>query len=362
MAEFNLSTSTTTDYATQVQNYSVDSEQLDGYGYQKETWYDFPDAHIQLGSYKNVPHLKSAMDALSIYAVGLGFTAKPSTLAQIKNFVGWGEDSFESILFNMQVQKKIYGDAFAEVIRDDKDKIVNLKPLDTGAMRTVVDSKGMIVRYEQREKNQKGTATKKFKPNQIFHLVNERVGDEIHGMSVVDSAKPILEAWMEAIEDERLIKHRDKALGIAYYKTDKTSRISYVNQQIEKAVNKGEMLGLPEDGAEIKEFPSKSTTNRLDWIRYLENAFYQAVKVPRVIATSEGFTEAGSKVGFLTFEPVYTREQTDMEADLWNQLAIKIKFNKPPSLQKNEQEDEQKNAGQVGFQPSDTTASVTRNE
>ena len=66
----------------------------------------------------------------------------------------------------------------------------------------------------------------------------------------------------EALEDERIIKHRDKALGIVYYKTNKTGKIAFVNSQIEKAVKKGEMVGMPEGSAEIKPYPSKSSEDR----------------------------------------------------------------------------------------------------
>jgi len=78
------------------------------------------------------------------------------------------------------------------------------------------------------------------------------------------------------------------------------------------------------------------------------------------MATSEGFTEAGGKVGFLTFEPIYTNEQTLLEADLRAQLAIEIKFNRPPSLSGVVSEDEEKNTGQLGIQPKDSEATITR--
>ena len=53
---------------------------------------------------------------------------------------GWGEDTFMSILWNMLVIKKIGGDAFAEIIRDEETgRILNIKPLDPSVITIVVD-------------------------------------------------------------------------------------------------------------------------------------------------------------------------------------------------------------------------------
>ena len=78
------------------------------------------------------------------------------------------------------------------------------------------------------------------------------------------------------------------------------------------------------------------------------------------MVTSEGYTEAGGKVGFLTFEPVYTWEQTQLEADLLSQLGWEIKFNRPPSLKDDFQAAEAANTGQVGFQPKETQINMQR--
>ncbi|KKK85236.1 hypothetical protein LCGC14_2775310 [marine sediment metagenome] len=98
----------------------------------------------------------------------------------------------------------------------------------------------------------------------------------------------------------------------------------------------------------------------MDWIRYLENFFYQTFGVPRIIATSEGVSEVGGKMGYLIFEPVYSREMSLLEEDLWNQVAIRIKFKRPLSLGGLVQEDEAKNTGQVAIQPNDVSATITR--
>ena len=76
----------------------------------------------------------------------------------------------------------------------------------------------------------------------------------------------------------------------------------------------------------------------------------------------EGFAEASSKTGFMSFDPVYTFQQVLLEADLWNQLALRVKFNRPPSLHGVMEENQEKNVGQVGIQPNDIQPGVNRSE
>ena len=121
------------------------------------------------------------------------------------------------------------------------------------------------------------------------------------------------------------------------------------------------MIGLPEGTAEIKPYPSKSSEDRQNWLQYLENLNYQTGGVPRSIATSDGTSEVGGKMGHVIFEPIYTKEQVDLERDLEIQQQIIITFNRPPSLGGLQpQLDEAKNTGQVNIQPNDVEASITR--
>ena len=72
------------------------------------------------------------MNALATWSLGRGFETDPDTQAILDGITGWGEDTFNSILWNMLVTKKVMGDAFAEIIRSDETgEIINIKPLDS---------------------------------------------------------------------------------------------------------------------------------------------------------------------------------------------------------------------------------------
>lgn len=363
MAEFDISKTTTTDMASKVTTYSVDSERTDGIETnQNETYWDNDKAAQYLGYYKKIPELKKAIDALAMWTSGKGYQAQSLRLeAILENIIGWGEDTFESIVWNLIVCKKVFGDAFAEIIRDEDNRLINLKVLDPSVIRIVVDKKGIVKRYEQYEKpNKKGTPIK-FQPHQILHLCNERIADEIHGTSIIEACEWVILARNEAMTDYRKVLHRNVVpVRIIEIDTEDTTKRNALITEYEDAINKGEVLIIPKGTVNIKD-NTINIQDPISWIRYLENFFYQALGIPKVVlGGSEEFTEASSKIGYLTFEQVYSKEQRELEADLFNQLGIRIKFNKPASIKNELLQSEEKNTGQVGFQPKDTQAGLTR--
>lgn len=355
MAETNIGATTTTDLTNSVEDYEVDLKTLDSPQDQDETYYDYPNFSTYLGYYKTIPELKQAIDCLGIWTVGKGFTCDTRTNENLDFISGFGKDNIQSILFNMFVMMKINGDSFAEIVKDEESgKIINLKPLDPGSMRIVVGRNGLIKRYEQRSKFTRSKGVQTFKTDQILHLCNERIGDEIHGVSVVEACKWVIDARNEAMSDKRRVHHRS-TIRIIEVDTDNSTQLQTVKAQYAEAIKNGEVLIVPKGNFNFPEAPI-SFIDTQEWIRYLEGFFYQAVRVPRVIANSDNFTEASSKIGYLTFEPIYTSEQVKLESEIWNQLYFKITFNRPPSLFGNIGEDEEKNTGQTNIQPNDTNA------
>lgn len=358
MADYNLSNATTTDFSNQVPDFIVESKSLDiANDNNEETYVYFDKATENFGYYFNHPQVSSPINALATWTVSRGWTTEDELLKQeLEHVTGMGKDTFDTIMWNHEVTKLIVGDAFIEFVRGKKDIIINMIPISPERVKVVVKG-SRIIRYEIW--NGKKWVTKKIE--EMLHSHNKRIGDQVHGTSLIQANKKVIDALLEANDDERVIKHRDKALGIVYYKTNNAGKITYANEQIEKAVKNGEMVGLPEDTAKIDPYPSRSSEDRQSWLQYLENLNYQTGGVPRSIATSDGTSEVGGKMGHVIFEPIYTKEQVDLEGDLWSQQAIQIKFNRPPSLGGMQPElDESKNTGQINIQPNDVTADMER--
>ena len=361
MAQYDPTTTTTTNLTGSVLDVSIAPAVPDATGAStEEVVWDFPDAGKHLGYYQSIPELQSALRVLAQRVCGLGWETDPRTTIILENFIGWGEDTIDTIFQMLLIEKKVFGDTFAEIVRNENGLLLNLKKLYTGDMRVVLNPQGLIDRYEQRSNIPKGEP-KKFKPNQILHLCNNRIGNEIHGTSVIEALKIIIDAKNEALSDERKIRHRELALGVLEVDTDNTAERNAIISKYQDAVNKGEVLVLPKGVAELKDNPN-APRDRIQWLQYLDNLFYQVVGTPKVLVTSEGFTEAGGKAGLLAFEPTELSEKRELEQDLWNQLGIRIKFTRAPSLLGEAVGTEQKNAGQTGIQPNETQVTATRTE
>lgn len=348
---------------TIVEDYSVDAVSPDSPADQEETIYDNTNFTTWFGNYKKTAKIKIAINAYATWVLGKGWLADDRVTGILENMNGWGEDTFNSILWNAIVTKMIAGDSFTEIIRNEDGVLINLKPLSPEHMRIIADRRGRIKRYEYRKVGKKGDFTK-FNPNNILHLCNNRVVDEIHGTSAIQAVEWNVEATEEAKRTHRKMLKRNGVVRVIEIDTDDKAKRAEFKVEWKDAIDKGDVLILPKGVAEAKDWHGTlDTPGVIQWIKYLDDDFYMSIGVPRVIlGGSSEFTEASSKIGYLTYEQVYTRETTELEADLWNQLAIRITFNKPVSLKGELLESEQKNTGQVGIQPNETEVGVGRTE
>jgi len=355
--ERDLNNTTQTDMTGTITNASVDAYRPDTAQNQKETEWQNDDWNSQVGYFKGtdvIPQFHRAVTALSTWTAGKGFTTDNSTEALLANMRGWGNETFDEIMMNMINMKKVTGDAYAEIIRNDAGTLINLKIIGGDVIKIIVNSKGMIEKYEQTERGGKKKTTRTFQPDEILHLTNDRVADEIHGTSLADIVSWIVIAKREAMEDWKRALHLS-TIRVLYIDSQNPAKLLKVKEQYAKAKKDNEVLILPgrkDQDMTFETLNAPPIDPFMRWIEYLDSLFYQVVGVPRVIATSEGFTESGGKVGFLTFEPVYTKEQMLLEGDLWNQLAIKVKFSRPPSLGGDLARDEAKDPQAI--QPNDT--------
>ena len=364
MSELNLTKSATAEIhqgsnSFSAYDYQVKAQALE-YNESDEAVVPFPNAAKYFGYYKKYGQLKKAIDTLMIYVVGKGFSTDAGTGVILDHINGWGEDTIHSILWNLGVVSMVQGDAFAEIIREEgkeKGKILNLKPISPERMKIILNKKGTIERYEQ---VQAGNTNKKLKKEDVLHICNDRIGDEQRGTSVVECCEWVINAIEEARRDYRVLLHRNVVpVRIIEVDTDDTAKRNTFMEEYKDAIRKGEVLVVPKGTVEIKD-TTLQIQDPIAWIQSLENYFYLAVGIPKVIASPDGLSEGSSKVSYLVFEPIYTFKQMLMESDLWNQCQFRIKFNRPPSLQDNIQSNEAKNTSQTGFQPKDMAVTPGR--
>jgi len=252
----------------------------------------------------------------------------------------------------------IGGDAFCEIIRDEKKNLINIKPLDPSSISIIVDRKGMLKRYEQNTKV-KGEKPKKFDPEKIFHLARNRVADEIHGTSITEKLVEIILMKNEAMADQRQLMHRHvRPLVKFILNTDDETEIATFKAKADAIIASGENLYLPKDTAEheIISIPANATLNPLPWIESLDAKFYEAAQVPKIIVGGGGgFTEAAVKIAYLAFQQTIEEEQLFIEEQCGKQLGIEINLEFPASLE-NELLSDNKKDGAQNIDSSETTA------
>lgn len=366
MAETDINATTTTALKSGVPDFSLGGAAIDEAGDQPETYWYNSEWKDRLAYYNTIPDIKQAIDSLAKWSFGKGWeTEREDTIlkTRLQKISGWGEDTFDSIMMNMLIVKKVNGDAFAEIIKKG-NALINLKPLNPETIRTVVNRKGIIIRYD--ELTTKGNKVRRsYQPEEIFHISNDRIANEIHGKSIIESTKWAIDAKQEAIRDWRRILHRS-TIRVMYIDADDTTRLNTIKNQYKEAIKNGELMIIPakKGEAEFEDITTPPLQPFLDWVRYLDNYINRALGVPTIIlgGSDQGATEAQSKVGYLVFEVPYTVEQRLMEQDLWNQLTVKITFKRPVSLKEETQENEAKNTGQLGIQPNEVEAQLSRTE
>lgn len=335
-------------------DYSVKPQSLE-HTESKDTKIGFPNAAKYFGYYKKYGQLKKAIDTLGIYVVGKGYETDVPTKVTLDHLSGWGVDTAHSILWNLFVTSMTQGNAFAEIVRLD-NKIVNLKIISPERMLIVLDEKGIIKGYEQIISK----GNKPFKTEDILHICNDRIGDEQRGTSVIECCQWVIDAIEESRRDYRVLLHRNVVpVRIIEIDTDDKTKRNAFMIEYKDAIQKGEVLIVPKGTVEIKDNQIQ-IQDPIAWIQSLENYFYLAVGIPRVIASPDALSEGSSKISYLIFEPIYTWRQTLLEASLFNQLGWRIKFNRPASLQDNIQSNEAKNTSQTNFQPNDMQVNMNR--
>ena len=360
MANTNISSAVASDLTGAMTDYSVDTATTEGATDQKETTWMNTHWTQWFGYYKSIPELAAVIDAKATWTVGKGFKADEITTMLLDTFKGFGFDTFNTILENMIRTYQIGGDSYCEIIRDDEDNLINLKPLDPSVMKHIANRKGIIIRFEQTSKTK--TPTKKFKPEEIFYLPRNRVADEIHGNCMTERLATIILMRNEAMDDWKRVMHRNiDPVWIFHLDTDDTTKINAFKAKMDAARGKGENMYIPKDAVvpELIATAGNASLNPLPWIESLNNYFYQSAGVPQIILGGMGaITEAAVKIAYLAFQQSIEEEQLFIEEQVLSQLNLIIELEFPASLENELLSDKAKDETNGATQPNDTTAGV----
>lgn len=358
MTEQRISSAVASNLASAITDFSVSVQSTEGISGVGETTYYQKNWTKYLGYYKAIPELGQAIDTKATWTVGKGFTADEITTMILDTIKGYGIDTFNTIIENMIRTYNIGGDAFAEIIRDDEDNLINLKPLDPASIVIVTGENGIIKRYEQISKIKKGI--KKYSPEKILHFARNRVADEIHGQSIIERLETIILMRNEAMTDWKRVLHRNvDPMWIFHLDTDDPTKIAEFKAKADAAKGAGENMYVPKDAVvpEMVAMSPNASLNPLAWITNLNNYFFQACGVPQIIVGGSGeFTEATAKIAYLAWEQTIEEEQLYIEQEILSQLNLLIELEFPASLVNDLISDKEKDVQHGAIQKNETTA------
>ena len=345
--DFSQTTTTTTKADYKVGSISPDSPvNVD------ENFWDNSRFTIWFAHYIKHAKVKKAIDNFADWVLGLGYTTDSRTKVILEHIQGNGKESFDDLMWNAIVMKKVNGESYTHMIIDkDSNLLINARSLSPNHMRVIYSGKGRIKEYRHYSVAEKSGEFVTYQPNEILHMINDKVADEMHGRSVIEAIEWNVDAQEEAKRVHRKLVWRAGVVRVIMVDTSNAAELATLKAQYKIAEEKGDVLLLPMEKAKAVDFKQNlDHAGIINWLNYLDNEFYISIGFPRDLAgASTNATEAGMKMSYITYMPLYEKEVTELENDLWNQFQIKISFNRQQSLLGQEQSNEAKNTGQTNM-------------
>ena len=315
--------------------FKIPNLDTDGSNGSDETTFQ-PDFTKWHGIYRTIPEYKALVDKLGSWTIGTGFKADDKTMKTVEKIKGWGKDDFNSICENQLRVSFMCGDSFAEIIRDKGNRLINLKPLNPGSMKIVLNKAGILKRYEQVAQLE-GNQNIPFEPKEIFHLSWNRIADEMHGIPIGEMLQDMIRMRNGAmLSQEVIIQRMMVPITVIPVDEDDPSTLNTLKTKWIKTYKKAEPLFVPKNTFDIKNMrffglPEGGVLNPIEWMQYLIRVFSTAGGVPEIVMGWGGeTTEAAGKITYVGFEQTIQRIQRWFEAQLKMQTGIEIEleFNK----------------------------------
>ena len=109
-------------------------------------------------------------------------------------------DTFEEVLAEICADLHIYGDAYLEIVRDKQGNPVALYNIYAPSLRVMVDVHGTVGGYIQKPMGllTSGAKAVTFKPEEIAHFRLPNPGNEVYGLSPIESLDIVIETDLYA--------------------------------------------------------------------------------------------------------------------------------------------------------------------
>lgn len=111
-------------------------------------------------------------------------------------------DTLEEVLAEISIDLHIYGDAYLEIVRDKKGNPVALYNIYAPSLRVKVDAHGTVIGYIQKPMGilSQNSNVVEFEANEIAHFRLANPGNEVYGLSPIESLDIVIETDIYAQE------------------------------------------------------------------------------------------------------------------------------------------------------------------
>ena len=317
------------------------NKNLDQYSFETkdtEVNYYVPDWKKWHGIYRTIAEARSTIDVWSSWIIGEKLIMDDATRKITDRIKGNGNDTFRKILKNVKRTSKICGDGFADAPRDKAGRLINLKQLNPGTIRIVSDKKSMVIRYEQVTSTKTDTdVLATWQPNEIFHIANDRIADEMHGIPELEKTFKIMKWKHQSMGDLATMFHRyiQPVLEI-YAATDDPIELADIAAKYTNSRKDFENRVIPKGAIEKVDrisIPQFSTLDPLPWQKFLRSYYTESSNVPDLVrGKSDEVSLAAGKLNLLAYKQKIIFEQLEYSEEIKSQLGLDIKFEEPPEI------------------------------
>jgi len=323
------------------------------YEWNNSNWKD------QWGVFHASPDFKVAETLKAVWIFGQGIQTDPLTNVEFERIKGYGKQNIRDIFFSMDITSRVTGDAYAEIVKDDKGNWLNLVEKPGSNVWIITDLKGMLKRYEVRI----GEKITKIDPENMFHVSHMQLAGECHGTADTDALLSTILADFENFENLRkIMRHQAFPFIMWLLKTDNPTKIADFKQKLAECRKWKEDLVIPDDDDAIKFQEVQTNPNALVGVYQdiVRNRLFRTVMMPQIVPGAGGMsTMSESKVIAKLHEQIIAHEQKTWEERIYKQLFRQVTFNAPVSIEAAPMpglaQTASKNANQeLGFQPGET--------
>ena len=289
------------------------------------------------GFYDDIPALRSVINSVADATTASWKTRGQNnkTLRDVlDNIEGNGKETFKTLMCNAVKTSMVCGDAFFEIITNDDLGVENIVQLPPNNIRVIIRN-GRIKKYEEITAPT-GENISKWKPQEIFHYVNNPIGAMIHGTSDIEPLQTLLVDLKQIQDDMSKYYHNySSPLEVVEYDSDDDTEIEEFKQSyIAGRHVRPKQIFLTKDLAKVEMISPQGHLDPATWHRIIIEQMLASMRVPDLaLGTGTVNSEESARMKYSGFRQLVRMKQQLLEEQLQRQLFPQIFPENTPTIE-----------------------------